>query len=55
VGNHVIYLDFDDVLYSDDVYQDHRGRVYRHGPGQLFEHAPVLADSLVPSPGCCPD
>jgi hypothetical protein len=46
----VIYLDFDGVLHSDEVYQDFRGRVYLRGPGQLFEHAGVLLDVLAPYP-----
>lgn len=46
----VIYLDFDGVLHSDEVYQDTRGRVYLRGPGQLFEYAPVLTAVLAPHP-----
>lgn len=46
----VIYLDFDGVLHSDEVYQDHRGQVQLLGPGQLFEHAPVLAAALASYP-----
>jgi len=49
----VIYLDFDGVLHSDEVYQDFRGRVYLRGPGQLFEHAEVLLDALAPYPDVC--
>lgn len=46
----VIYLDFDGVLHSDEVYQDHQGRVYLLGHGQLFEHSPVLVEALAPYP-----
>lgn len=46
----VIYLDFDGVLHPDEAYQDDKGRVYLRGPGQLFEHAPVLVDALAPYP-----
>lgn len=46
----VLYLDFDGVLHSDEVYQDHRGRVYLRGPGELFEHAHVLIDALADHP-----
>lgn len=46
----VIYLDFDGVLHSDEVYQNHRGRVYLLGRGHLFEQVPVLVDALAPYP-----
>lgn len=50
IDQRVLYLDFDGVLHPDEAFQDTKGRVYLRGPGQLLEHASVLADILSPYP-----
>lgn len=45
-----LFLDFDAVLHSDEVYRSSNDGVVLRGPGALFEHAPALETALVPFP-----
>lgn len=46
----ILYLDFDGVLHSYEVYLDHRNRIYLRGMGRLFEHTERLQQALDPYP-----
>lgn len=50
----ILFLDFDGVLHHHNVVVDldvDRRRIpHLRGPGTLFQHAPLLSDSLIPYP-----
>jgi hypothetical protein len=50
MGQRIVYLDFDGVLHSDEVYWHRKRGIELRGPGRLFEHAPLLQDLLAPWP-----
>jgi len=49
-GDRVLYLDFDGVLHPDTACWHRKRGIYLAGPGELFEHAPVLDALLAPWP-----
>lgn len=49
-SNPLLYLDFDGVLHSDEVFMDFKRRIYIKGSGKLFEHCDKLIETLESHP-----